>query len=410
MPLFRYEIVDKNGRPMLGAMDAASEADARQKLISKGFTVNSVTPTASQPSAPPRPRLQTAPPDIRASGVHAPPKEMSVFFRGMASYLKSGMNIYDALTHINRTTPNRAMRIMSERMAARVQSGQKLSQAMLEFPKAFAPHVIGVTAAGEMGGFLPVVIGDVALDYELAERSSNRWIKYLSKLLWINALLSFPFVPIPMLMFSPGVEDLRSGVMKGVHASMIYVVIPMTLMMIAYYVTVMILRQPSMRYTTHGLLLRTPFGVGKASKERSLASFSRILWRLQSAGILPINAWDAASRAAENVVVAERLHEQVDGIRSGKKFSEALALTGLFNSEDQRILSIGESTGQMADVLQRMAGYYEDAALSSAGRIKWLGFRISLFVTLLSLGAVTISCALIYPQMMRWVDWFMKAE
>jgi len=156
-----------------------------------------------------------------------------------------------------------------------------------------------------------------------------------------------------------------------------------------------ILRQPSMRAVTHSLLLRVP-GLGRASRERSLANFSRILWRLQSAGILPIQAWETASRAANNVVIATRLHGQLDSVRSGAKFSAAMRATGLFRNEDERVLAAGEASGQAADILQRMAAYYEDSAITAASRARWVGVRIAFLACIVAFGAVVICAEALY--------------
>ena len=410
MPVFRYEVRDKNGKTMIGAMDAPSESEVRQQLITRGYTVDRVVPSGSSQPQAPRRRVQAISPQATSgptSRASAPPKELAVFFRGLASYLKAGVTIHQALAQFGNQTANRGMQIICGRMAGRIEAGEKLSDAMTEFPRAFPPHVVGVVAAGELGGFLPIMVGDIALDYELAQRASSRWIRYGTWLLWVNALLPLPLAPFPILLFSPGVTDLATGVMRGVNFSLKYVVVPLVIIIVAYFVAAAVLRQPGMRPLAHRMLLKVPWA-GRASRERSLATFARILWRLQSAGILPINAWDAASRSAENWVIAVRLHEQLGAIRSGGRFSDALAATRLFTSEDQRVLATGEATGQTADILQRIAAYYEDAAMASVGRARWLGLRMAILASLVSLGIVTICILLAYPSILRWIDWFFE--
>lgn len=410
MPQFRYEITDKAGKPLRGVMDAISETEVRSRLVGRGYAVSVVVPV-SPPVSQPQPRPQSAVsqpasvgPTLRTS---APANEMMVFFRGLAQYMQSGIPIYQALVQIGTQSPNRAMRSICERMAMRVQAGQSLATAMTEFPHAFPPHVVGVVTAGELGGFLPVVIGDIALDYELAERASIKFGRVWVWLLWINALATIPLIPIPPMMYSPGVTSPQEGIMKGLVWSAKFLVIPLVLLIIAYFTSASILRQPSMRLTAHRLLLRVPWA-GRASKERSLATFTRILWRLQNAGILPIHAWDAAARSAENTVISRQLYSQLDGIKMGRKFSEALTSTRLFSSEDQRVLATGEATGQVADILQRIAAHYEDAALFSGGRARWTGLRVAITANVIVMGAVTIAIFEVLPMMMKWMDQFFQ--
>ena len=386
-------------------MDAPSESEVRQRLASRGYTVNIVSPTAP-PQAAPQPKYQAVP---RSSGqiysTSVPPSEMAIFFRGLAQFLQSGVAIHKALIEIAGRSPNRGTRFIAERLAAQVGAGGTLTSAMTEFPRAFPPHVIGVVNAGELGGFLPPIVGDVALDYEISQRATSRGIKFFTWMLWINALAQLPLAPIPLMMFKPGMEDVAVGVVQGIVLSVKYVVVPIILAVLAYFTAAWMLRQPSMRPISHSMILRVPWA-GRASRQRSMASFTRILWRLQNAGILPIHAWEAASRSAENVIIAEKLHGQLDAVKAGRKFSDAMQATEMFREDDARLLAMGESSGQTTDSLQRIAAFYEDAALYSAGRARWLGIHVAIAANIVSLGVVSICIAKIYPNMFKWVDWY----
>ena len=402
MPLFKYEVAEKDGRILIGAMDAMSEAEVRSRLAAKGYRVNAIfsNAAATAPAAQAVPRLQ-----IPTSGVSAPAGELSVFFRGLASYLQAGVVLHQAVLQIGAQTPNRGMKIICDRMSGRLQAGQRLSEAMSEFPRAFPPHVIGLTAAGELGGFLPIMIGDIAFDYELSQKASKRWFKYICQLGWINAIGTLLIAPFFAFIYGEGVTDFPSMVSKYLAWTSWHMALPVGLAITAYYIAGAVLRQPGMRPLSHGLILKVP-AYGRASKERSLAGFSRILWRLQNAGILPIAAWDTAARASENIVVAQRLHTQLEAIRSGQKFSEALSATGLFSSEDQRVLSMGESAGQTADILKRIADFHEDAAMTSIGRSRWFALKLMIWANILA-GAALMFCSIKYlNNMFTWVDKF----
>ncbi|HUV05641.1 MAG TPA: type II secretion system F family protein [Armatimonadota bacterium] len=391
MPLFRYEIVDKSGRTLIGVTDAASESDVRERLISKGCTVKVVMPAAPSQSPP---RLQA----VRARAMRtlrtsAPPNELMVFFRSLQSCLQAGMSTFEALTQIGRQTPNRGMRIILERMASRVQAGGKLSDAMAEFPRAFPAHAVGVVAAGEIGGFLPAMVGDIALDYELARRASNRLLRILCIVGWINAIGTFliaPFLPIFLpTVFKEGQGSIGAAIAAYTKWTALHVALPSLILIGGYFLIAAVFRQPSMRPLAHRLVLRVP-GYAQASRMRSLASFTRILWRLQNAGILPAQAWDAASRASENSVVGVRLWEQAPALQSGRKFGEAVAATGLFTSEDSRMLAAAEMGGQIVDGFQRMAAHYEDTALWAVGRTKWFGLHVVILVNIIAIGVAVI--------------------
>lgn len=403
MPLFRYEIVDKSGKTLIGVTDAASESDVRERLISKGCTVKVVMP-AAQSQSPPRLQAVRAR-AIRTLRTSAPAKELMVFFRSLQSYLQAGMSIFEGLSQIAYQTPNHAMRAISERMASRVQAGEKLSNAMMEFPRAFPPHVIGVVAAGEVGGFLPIMVGDIALDYEFSQRASNRLLRMICLLGWVNAvgtLLIAPFLPIFLPVVATG-GDIGPAIGAYISWTGLHVVLPLLILIGGYHAMAAGLRQPGMRSLAQKLVLRIPL-YARASRMRSLANFTRILWRLQNAGILPIQAWDAASRASENIAIGEWLQQQLPALRSGCKFSETLAAASLFTSEDLRVLAAGEVGGQTVDALQRLAAYYEDAALTAVGRTKWFGLHVMILVNIIAIGLAVI-CGIALPYR-RLLDLF----
>ena len=404
MVLFRYEVSDKLGNTLRGVMDASSEADVRQRLAAMGYSIRSVVPpSTAAPASTPAAAVST----VGTQRTTAPPTELAVFFNQLGSLLRAGIGMHEALVQINRQSPNHGLRRITERMAERVNAGEQLSQAMEEFPRAFPPHVVGVIAAGELGGFLPVVIGDIALDYDLAQRASSRVLRYISQLLWLNAIGTVLVSPVFPAFFTPGVTSV--GTMLPVYLRLVlkYAIPPLVILIGGYHIGAAVLRRRSMRPVAHSLVLRVPWA-GRASKERSLASFSTILSRLQNAGIAPIQAWDAASRASENTVIASRLQEQVEAVRAGRKFSEALAATSLFTGEDQRVLATAESAGQTPDALQRMSAYYADAAAVSAGRTKWLGLRAAILATLLSILVSAVCFGLFYQNMFKWVDWLFE--
>ena len=393
MPLFRYKVVDKSGKTLIGVMDAASESDVRERLASKGWTVNLIVPASLHAG----PAHQAARAAVQTSRISAPANELMIFFRSLQSYLQAGMSIFEALSQVARQTANRGMHVISERMASRAQAGEKLSNAMAEFPRAFPPHVIGVVAAGEVGGFLPIMAGDIALDYELAQRASNRLLRMICLIGWINAvgtLLIAPFLPIFVPIVATG-GNIGPGVNAYLRWTGLHVALPLIVLIGGYHLMAAVFRQPGMRPLAQGLVLRAPL-YARASRMRALASFTRILWRLQNAGILPIQAWETASYASENVVIGERLRQQLPALQSGCKFSEALAATGLFTSDDSRVLAVGEVGGQAVDALQRLAAYYEDAARWGVGRTKWVGLHVMILVNIIAIGLAAI-CGIALP-------------
>lgn len=407
MPLFRYEVRDRTGKPVFGVMQSTTEFDVRQALAAKNFTVQSITQVgdtggtaaANRSSSTPAATVPVARPQ-QTSWTSTSTKELAILFRQLSQLQHAGVSIYQALERIGTETRNSGMRKIALRMASRVQNGEQLSDCMAEFPRAFAPHIVGCVAAAEVAGLMPLVLGDIALDYEIALRASNRIGKMISWALWVNAFIMILLAPFASMTIKEGFKAIDSGKI-GEHTPKLEVVgqvfspilhyimtklfIPMVLIVGVYHLVMLILRQPSMTRLRHQLVLKVPWA-SKVSRERSLASFSRILWRLQNAGILPIRAWDVASRVPENTIIGASLQAQTPLISSGAKFSDALKATNLFTYDDLRVLQTAEMSGQTIDTLQSISTQYEDSAMTSAGKARWIGLRIAVIATLIGTG------------------------
>jgi type II secretory pathway component PulF len=409
VPLFRYQVTDKNGKILAGVINASSEADARQRLISRGYRLLMITPVdhtsrQRQSKNPAQPR------SAAKSWVSVPAKELMVFFRSLQRYLQSGMTLFQALTEISNLMANKKMRAVACKMASRVETGGRLSDAMQEFPLLFPPHIVNCVYAGEVGGFLPVILGDIALDYELSQRASNRWIRLAVFLGWINAIAVVMVAPLVPSLYTPGVEDLQGAVTAYFHFVVPRIVLPTIVAFTSYYLIKILLRHPRLRIVRDSLILKLP-AYGMQSKMRSIAMFLRVLWRLQAAGILPIRAWETASRVAENLVISSKLLAQVPRIQSGARFSEVLVSTGCFNIGDVQLLSAAKASGQVVDALERMSVQYEDAASMWATRAKWWAIHPVLIANILAVGyafyCVTIKTLC---NQIEWVDRFFKVE
>jgi len=408
--MFRYEVLDKAGKVTIGAMNASSEAEVNSVLTRKGYFVRAIFP-ATQPARSPKTsthQTMAVQPVTAAykSSVTTSKKELGIFFRQLAHLQQAGVGMEYALAQIGGRTPNRGMQIIATRMQSYIAAGGRLSSAMAEFPRAFPTHIVAAVSAGELAGILPLILGDLALDYELSQRASNVWAKWIAWIIWANTigiLLIMPFFRIILMgtSFAP-IDMLRRFLWYSKYTAP-----PLILLVIGYHVALAYLKSPKMRNTYGKWVLRLPIA-GRAHRERSLASFCRILARLQNAGILPLQAWNVASQVAENPVIAERLQVQAERLRPGSKLSDALWSTGLFSDDDLRVLESAEQSGETAQSFERVADYYEDAAKVSAGRSRWLGLYISWLGYFFTIALLFIVGALTVSQAFEWADKFMK--
>lgn len=411
MPMFRYEVVDQKGHTLSGAMDAPSEGALQHRLLSKGYSIKTIVAPSGAVAVVP---IRTAKISPQISSVTVPQSELAIFYRAINSYLTSGMTLHQAMAEMAVRTPDQGLREVAGRIGDRVKAGEPLSVCMKDYPWVFPPHVIGLTAAGELGGFLPAVMGDIAQEYELLQRASTRWVRVVNRLLWSTAIANCFLANALPLVFTKGTAAVggKFSLVGYLHNylqwTIPHIALPIAGLLLIYYIIITVYGTPQKREFRHRLILKLPGSLRDASKDRSLALFTKTLWRLQAASILPIQAWDAASKTAENVVIAAALQSKTDDIRNGTKFSDAIVSTGYFTDADQRVLSLGEQSGQTDGVLQRMALHYEDAAISSTSRTRWVWLRISIWACVLTTLWFFTSFITCWDKMPDWATWYVE--
>ncbi|GIV20782.1 MAG: phytochrome sensor protein [Armatimonadota bacterium] len=407
MPTYRFEAVDETtGRPVVGTLQASDEQSLQSLLQSRGFVVKrivSATDTPAQTQAPPQ---RT---DRRAERATASLLARAVFFRQLASLLRAGNNPVSALTQIsNQPSMPESLQAAARAMLANAHLGQPLSQAMEMFPRLFAPHVVGMFRAGELGGSLDVICDEIATHYE---QEHALWRK-----LWIPRLLILNGIGMLMLVL-PLFPAFYYGMARGDAALFYgrYVQLLLTRSLPAFLLLAALvwaawwfLDLPANRRWKDAVVMRLPV-FGALNRQRALAAFLRTLHRMFAAGVPAISAWEAAAPSAGNVFVREKLIEALPVIRNGQGIDRALQATGLFDWETISLMAAGQQSGELAGMLDRAAGYHEETLRERYQRASFALIRLGCLGMLVLGGAALIGMVYTYFHgMFRFVDEFFK--
>jgi type IV pilus assembly protein PilC len=164
------------------------------------------------------------------------------------------------------------------------------------------------------------------------------------------------------------------------------------------------MQEPERRYKRDALALKVPV-FGDLARQRSLAAFVRMLRRLFAADVGSIHAWEGAMNVAPNMIIRERLVQAYDMVQRNVPIHEAFTQTGLFANETEQLLATGVVTGQIVDMLDRVAAYYQDNVDRAFSSAKFWMYRlaISLFIALIGV----VACWLMYSYfhgIFNWVD------
>ncbi len=419
---YSYEGTDQTGVKVSGVVDATTFIDAQRLVISRGVTPHSLAPSVtavatpvpsektvygslasmqsagSQISVPSGAQIQRsgvfnraelaplAPIPVYALPVtpvvRAAPKpvvsdlhgvniaELALFFQLLAPLVKSGMTIHESLDNVAGRTKNANLSKVAHEMANAARSGNRISGVMERYPRIFPDNIVGTVRAGELGGFLEVVLAEVALNFEqniALYKGSWMW-----KAMVIQALITLA-VAIPLFTSLFNSMDFAANIRLYITREMVLLPI-VALICLATIPATKFLMLPANKRWRDTMSLRIPV-VANLQRQAAISAFVRMLRRLYQAGVGPINAWDAAMYTADNVVIREQLQQAYPLVQRGASLPDAFKATGLFSDNIEQILITGDLSGSMVDALDQAATVYQDRVQEAHVRSRQFMFR-----------------------------------
>lgn len=364
MPVYTYNALDTRGKTKKGVVNADSTRAARVKLRQAGLFTTELLETA-EAETPERNRglalLQT----LRRVG----PQDVTVMTRQFATLMSANLTVVDALTALIEQTENRTLQRTLIQVRESVREGSSLADAMGQHRRVFAPLFVNMVRAGEASGALPVVMLRLA---DFNERQLNTRKKITAKMYYplfmvgIGALVLFALLTYVV----PTVTSLFSNMRRTLPWPTV-VLINVSNFLQAYWWLLVLgglalfvaLRQYS--HTTRGERLfdawkiRAPL-FGKLNLKVAMSRFTRTLGILLHSGIPLLDALDISRAVVNNTVLSEAIATARDAIREGADIASPLKASGYFPPLVSHMISIGEKSGQLEDMLLRVAESYDN--------------------------------------------------
>jgi len=377
MPLYRYEATDSKGQTVYGVLSAHDENELRDELGSRGYRLVAVHSTGDQASVTPRrPRL-------RANAA-----SKALLFRQLASLSRAGISPYAALADLGARLTDPALKSVCIQMSETVRAGQTLSEAMEQYPSLFPAHIVATVRAGETGGFLDIALDEIGLEYE-QEVAFYKGV-WLPKALVLQAILAIALAqPLFPTLFP---NNQLNRYLALVFLRNIPIAVAFVLAVRAMWSR---LRRPENAERRDRWTLSLPV-FGDLSRQRSLAAFIRMLRRLYGAGLMPTQAWEGATYVVANSVIRERLKEASNLMQQGLPLHEAFRATGLFTSEVEQLIATGVVSGEVIEMLDRVAEYYQRNLEHAFEQSRFWMFRLALALFMALSGLVVILMAKTY--------------
>ena len=336
--------------------------------------------------------------NLRIGGVSL--KDLVVFTRQLATMIDAGLPLVKSLEVLSSQQSNPKFKDIISRVKEEVEGGATFSDALAKHPKVFNSLYVNLARAGETGGVLDVVLLRLANYLEkieaLRRRIKGAMIYPAIVIVVAAAVLSVVIlfvVPVFAELFKdlgttlPVLTQIVVNVSLFIRLNIFYIAI--SLVLIVILITMLHRRSYQVRRLADAFLLRL-WIVGDLILKTAVARFSRTLSTLTAGGIPILDGLEITARASGNLVIEEAILEARKSVSEGQTLAEPLSLRpNIFSPMVVQMISVGEQTGALDEMLSKIADFYEDevdvaiAALMSALEpliIVFLGITVGIIV------------------------------
>src|SRR5713226_3108966 len=388
MATFKYSARDASGRMVAGALDAETEVLVIGKLQEMGFFVTSLEKQAG------RTDLRVGLGRLRRVGM----RELTVFSRQFATMVNAGLSMVRTLSILAQQTESRKLRGIITEVRKDVEEGMTLSDALGKHPETFNTLMVNMVRAGEVGGVLDDVLNRVATFFE---KDLSLRQKVRAALTYPAAIFTFALGVIFFLVFF--ILPQFIGFFKGLdlqlplptrvlifvtHALTGYWYVFLGGLLVSFWGLRVYIGTERGRFRWDRYKLRVPV-FGPLLRKVTISRFTRTLGTLITSGVPIMQALEVVSKAVENKIVAQAIDNVRSSIREGESIALPLQNSGLFPPMVVQMTAVGEETGTLDGMLQKVADFYDAEVESTLTQltsilepllIMFLGFVVGFIV------------------------------
>jgi type IV pilus assembly protein PilC len=357
MPEFVWTAKARNGETKTGTLEAPSADVVLQRL--KGQ--NLVDPKVKKKSQPFAFKLPGS------TGI--PLKTIVIFTRQFATMIDAGLPLVQCLDILSKQQELPPFKKVLLAIKNDVESGKTFADSLSKHPKVFDNLFVNLVAAGEVGGILDTIMNRLAVSLEKADKI-RRQIKgamvYPAVTLGVTAICTIILlvyvIPVMGKMFSemgkalPALTQMVIDLSEWTQSNVVFVIaVPIAV----YFGMAAIIRTPKGTEARDRLFLVLPV-LGDTIRKVAVARFTRTMGTMLSSGVPILDALDIVAKASGNVVISAALLMVKNKISQGKTMAEPLKETGVFPSMVVQMIEVGESTGALDTMLNKIADFYEE--------------------------------------------------
>lgn len=357
MPGYFYIVADKSGKEKRGKMEANNKDAAKELLKKDGYVLLSLEEQSQQI-------------DLNVSfGKKMKPRDLSVFCRQFVSILEAGVPMKEALAMLEEQTENKKLKKSIAEVLTNIEKGNTLADAMRGESDVFPPMLINMVEAGESSGNLEMAFSRMAEQFEkeaklkaTIRKATVYPIVLIIAAIGVVAVMLLYVIPIFIDMFKeidiemPAFTMFVMGISEWAGTHIYIIVAVIATVFIAYKVYY---RTESGRKNIDKIKMKMPL-FGQLVVKSNCSRFARTASTLLAAGVPMIDCLDIVSRIVNNVHYSMAIQNAREEVMKGIPLSEPLRDAGIFPPMVYHMTGIGEETGNIESMLNKLADYYDE--------------------------------------------------
>lgn len=391
MKTYKYSARDSKGRIANGELEATDIAALKNKLRNQGLWL--ISQNSSQQSL--LPFLEGF--FNKKIGL----KDMVVFSRQFSAMIEAGIAILRVLTVLIQQTENPKLKAILQEIKRDIEQGVPLSESMQKFPEAFDSLYVSMVKAGELGGVLDVVLNRVAGFLESRSKLSNKVrtaLTYPASLLVISILVVWFMLTFILPKFSaiftstggelPAFTQLLINISNVLRSPFILVIVAFIWFAVNYARSYYQSEEGRLKIDTFSL--KIPI-FGPILKKVAIARFSRTFGTLIESGVPITTALDVTRTSINNALLESVLIKVKKDIEEGSPISNQLQKSEVFPPMVTQMVAIGEEAGELENMLNKIADFYDDEVDSSVESLTALMEPVFIVVIGAIVGAIVVA-------------------
>jgi type IV pilus assembly protein PilC len=358
MPVYTYKGTNQAGAAVAGERTATSKTELQNLLRRERISVSKLSEKGREFNFP------------SFGGGKVESKELAVFTRQFSVMIDAGLPLVQCLEILAGQQENKTFQKILNGVRASVEGGSTLSVAMRQYDKVFDPLYYNMVEAGETGGILDTILQRLSTYIEKnvkLKRAVKSAMIYPAAVMGIAsgvvALLLWKVVPIFTTLFNGLGVDLplptRMVIALSHFVGSLYGLIILVFVGGGCFALTLWHGTPHGRFVLDSLMLKLPM-IGIILRKIAVARFTRTLGTLISSGVPILEGLDITARTSGNAVVEKAINQTRKAVEAGRSLVDPLKETDVFPGMVTQMIGVGEQTGAMDAMLQKIADFYED--------------------------------------------------